>query len=371
MEQPQPPPQPATTYPGYFYDIKRLVAKYMRSGSPFSYKDFKMLWKEMRFSYIHHAKPMDMEYGEYMQRLYSSTLGFLYSPQPLLVLVGTLYTLYTLYNTQLKKPRTPIRISKDTWQYLHRLYLEIKNQRIWEAYHVFRKLRQDQSFCFTAYAPVGPRSTPTTNLHMLTELPPHLQQADTLRNVLDVSAIDKIARLNAPKAPLKHKKLSTQDELNVADAHLGSDLKAMLSEIERAYQTSDRGSAATAAAFAFRPPATAHSRPTPAPPPPALAAPPPLLAVNGRPDAAREAAKRKAHFEQKFATQESANKRPRIEPTNVGTEAGFLRLQLTHDQADDASSDDEELRRSAQAMEELLNGHDAFSNLRDDNEENA
>lgn len=100
MEQPQPPPQPATTYPGYFYDIKRLVAKYMRvygmpsfalmyaflrmianrvsttqSGSPFSYKDFKMLWKEMRFSYIHHAKPMDMEYGEYMQRLYSSTLG--------------------------------------------------------------------------------------------------------------------------------------------------------------------------------------------------------------------------------------------------------------------------------------------------------
>jgi hypothetical protein len=151
----------------------------------------------------------------------------------------------------------------------------------------------------------------------------------------------------------------------VADAHLGSDLKAMLSEIERAYQTSDRGSAATAAAFAFRPPATAHSRPTPAPP--ALAAPPPLLAVNGRPDAAREvrahcthhdrclvltssraqAAKRKAHFEQKFATQESANKRPRIEPTNVGTEAGFLRLQLTHDQqADDASSDDEELRRS-------------------------
>jgi hypothetical protein len=77
---------------------------------------------------------------------------------------------------------------------------------------VFRKLRQDQSFCFTAYAPVGPRSTPTTNLQcaslhtrkkvtraayrcvalgvvwwcvpscdsMLTELPPHLQQADTL-----------------------------------------------------------------------------------------------------------------------------------------------------------------------------------------------
>jgi hypothetical protein len=91
------------TYPGYFYDIKRLVAKYMRvlatlcvdvrffstgecltdssyqppaqSGSPFSYKDFKMLWKEMRFSYIHHAKPLGMEYGEYMQRLYSSTLG--------------------------------------------------------------------------------------------------------------------------------------------------------------------------------------------------------------------------------------------------------------------------------------------------------
>jgi hypothetical protein len=26
---------------------------------------------------------------------------------------------------------------------------------------------------------------------------------------------------------------------------------------------------------------------------------------------------------------------------------------------------------AAQAMEELLNGHDAFSNLRDDNEENA
>jgi hypothetical protein len=46
-----------------------------QSGSPFSYKDFKELWKEMRFSYIHHAKPKDMEYSEYMQRLYSSTLG--------------------------------------------------------------------------------------------------------------------------------------------------------------------------------------------------------------------------------------------------------------------------------------------------------
>jgi hypothetical protein len=54
----------------------------------------------------------------------------------------------------------------------------------------------------------------------------------------------------------------------VADAHLGSDLKAMLSEIERAYRTSDRSQPNPAAPFAF-PASGTGSRSTSMAPPPA------------------------------------------------------------------------------------------------------
>lgn len=160
-----------------------------QTGSRYTFEDFKALWKQLRFSYIHHARPKEMDYNEWMQRLYSSTLGFLYSPQPMMAFVGTLYTLYALYHTQLKSPPALIRVSlgaccrrwRDaagfcqdrrsptvppavTWKYLQRLYKELKNQRMWEPYHVFRKLCEDKCFCFTAYAPVGPQSAPTTTL---------------------------------------------------------------------------------------------------------------------------------------------------------------------------------------------------------------
>lgn len=81
-------------------------------GAKCSFSDFKELWRSAWFGYIHHARPKAMDYDEWMQRLYSATLGFLYCPQPMMALVGTLYMLYTLYHTQLRKqPPALIRVS--------------------------------------------------------------------------------------------------------------------------------------------------------------------------------------------------------------------------------------------------------------------
>jgi hypothetical protein len=200
----------------------------------------------------------------------------------------------------------------------------------------------------------------------------------------------------------------------VADAHLGSDLKAMLSEIERAYQTSDRGSDATAAAFAFRPPATAHSLPTPAPPPQAFAAPPALLALNGRPDAVREVRvhcahqrsfawylhHRVSHRRQRGRPTSSRSSRPKRPPPSDHGLSPRTRVRRQGSSGCLSRTTDKQTmpprmtrscakvvrsrmllvcflravanaRLAAQAMEELLNGHDSFSNLHDDNEENA
>jgi len=237
-------------YPGYFYDIKELVGHFDQSAKTCSFTEFKQVWSARKLSYIHQAKPRQMEYEEWMQRLFSSTLGFLHIPStPFKVLMGALYCLYALYSTQLRQPRSLIRVSLETWKHLEQLHERVKERQIWDAYHIFRKLYKDRCFCFTAYAPVGPRSAPSASVHIFAKLPPDLQQADTLKNVVDLGAIERIARMyhnakqRAQKTAVPEAFTSTLPSgvLNVANAHLESDIRSMLSEMERAYQTSDRG----------------------------------------------------------------------------------------------------------------------------------
>src|SRR5690348_6777927 len=87
-------------------------------------------------------------------------LGFMY--QPLSVRVGILYCLYLLCSTQLLRPRELIKVSMGkfasyapfrsnhhylylqvTWQEILLLYREIKQNKLVDAYHIFRKMHKE------------------------------------------------------------------------------------------------------------------------------------------------------------------------------------------------------------------------------------
>lgn len=71
-------------------------------------------------------------------------------PHTFQIRVGALYLLYGLYNTQLCQPKQKIRVALKDWDEVIRFQQDLMNAQHFDAAFVFRKLRLDRAFHFTA-----------------------------------------------------------------------------------------------------------------------------------------------------------------------------------------------------------------------------
>uniref|UniRef100_A0A8C0HC35 Small nuclear RNA activating complex polypeptide 1 n=1 Tax=Chelonoidis abingdonii TaxID=106734 RepID=A0A8C0HC35_CHEAB len=71
-------------------------------------------------------------------------------PYTFQIRVGALYLLYGLYSTQLCKPKQKIRVALKEWLEVQRFQQDLINAQHYDAAYIFRKLRLDKAFHFTA-----------------------------------------------------------------------------------------------------------------------------------------------------------------------------------------------------------------------------
>ncbi|KAL8168799.1 UNVERIFIED_CONTAM: hypothetical protein K2H54_017439, partial [Gekko kuhli] len=71
-------------------------------------------------------------------------------PYAFQIRVGALYLLYGLYNMQLCTPKQKIRVALRDWSEVMNFQQELLNAQHYDAAYVFRKLRMDRAFYFTA-----------------------------------------------------------------------------------------------------------------------------------------------------------------------------------------------------------------------------
>ncbi|XP_053459162.1 snRNA-activating protein complex subunit 1 isoform X2 [Nycticebus coucang] len=71
-------------------------------------------------------------------------------PYTFQIRVGGLYLLYGLYNTQLCQPKQKIRVALKDWDEVLKFQQDLINAQHFDAAYVFRKLRLDRAFHYTA-----------------------------------------------------------------------------------------------------------------------------------------------------------------------------------------------------------------------------
>ncbi|KAK2104307.1 Small nuclear RNA activating complex, polypeptide 1, 43kDa [Saguinus oedipus] len=71
-------------------------------------------------------------------------------PYTFQIRVGALYLLYGLYNTQLCQPKQKIRVALKDWDEVLKFQQDLVNAQHFDAAYIFRKLRLDRAFHFTA-----------------------------------------------------------------------------------------------------------------------------------------------------------------------------------------------------------------------------
>eukprot|EP01098_Paradermamoeba_levis_P004669 TRINITY_DN1988_c0_g1_i6.p1 TRINITY_DN1988_c0_g1~~TRINITY_DN1988_c0_g1_i6.p1 ORF type:complete len:255 (-),score=74.81 TRINITY_DN1988_c0_g1_i6:425-1123(-) len=210
-----------------------------------TFQDFKQLWKQRKFSLIHQAKYPELEEREFVSTLFTSTLSFLTSSHTLQLKLGVMYCLYLLYETQLVEPKVNIKVSMYLWLEFLKLYENIKQNLILDAYQIFRKMKREKFFCFTCFIRLVPQSSPG-NLSTLEEIKSEMlnREGTLLRAVADVDSIETIQILyNVAKSQALGESLTLSQEIsnanpehqsvvNIINQNLISEMRQLITEFE-------------------------------------------------------------------------------------------------------------------------------------------
>ena len=173
--------------PPFSRDIRLILNKYIDLNTV-SLRDFKILWKSLKFSYIHEGRPDEVNYETYIQEVFTTCIGYLifnqetklsqkeiedlnlsdqdtdYYPLNFRIRVGVIYLLYFLYCTQPKtiqsashkqKP-VQIKISIDAFKELVNMMEQFIEKDLTEPYIVLSRLRSLSAFEYCAMTYVDP-----------------------------------------------------------------------------------------------------------------------------------------------------------------------------------------------------------------------
>ncbi|XP_031212554.1 snRNA-activating protein complex subunit 1 [Mastomys coucha] len=137
------------TPPGLQTDCETLLSRFQELDSV-RFEDFAELWRNMKFATIFCGKMRNLKKNMFTKEALALAWRYFLPPHTFQIRVGALYLLYGLYNTQLCQPKQKIRIALKDWDEVIRFQQDLVNAQHFDAAFVFRKLRLDRAFHFTA-----------------------------------------------------------------------------------------------------------------------------------------------------------------------------------------------------------------------------
>ncbi|OBS73830.1 hypothetical protein A6R68_15631 [Neotoma lepida] len=137
------------TPPGLQTDCETLLSRFQEMDSV-RFEDFAELWRSMKFATIFCGKMRNLKKNMFTKEALALAWRYFLPPYTFQIRVGALYLLYGLYNTQLCQPKQKIRVALKDWEEVIRFQQELVNAQHFDAAFIFRKLRLDRAFHFTA-----------------------------------------------------------------------------------------------------------------------------------------------------------------------------------------------------------------------------
>ncbi|XP_045144103.1 snRNA-activating protein complex subunit 1 [Echinops telfairi] len=130
-------------------DCEALLGRFQETDSV-RFEDFTELWRSMKFGTIFCGRMRNLEKNTFTKEALALGWRFFLPPYTFQIRVGALYLLYGLYNTQLCQPKQKIRVALKDWDEVLKFQQDLINAQHFDAAYIFRKLRLDKAFYFTA-----------------------------------------------------------------------------------------------------------------------------------------------------------------------------------------------------------------------------
>ncbi|XP_054423004.1 snRNA-activating protein complex subunit 1 [Pteronotus mesoamericanus] len=137
------------TPPGLQADCEALLSRFQETDSV-RFEDFTELWRSMKFGTIFCGRMRNLEKNSFTKEALALAWRYFLPPYTFQIRVGALYLLYGLYNTQLCQPKQKIRVALKDWDEVLKFQQDLINAQHYDAAYIFRKLRLDKAFHFTA-----------------------------------------------------------------------------------------------------------------------------------------------------------------------------------------------------------------------------
>ncbi|XP_059229321.1 snRNA-activating protein complex subunit 1 isoform X1 [Mustela nigripes] len=137
------------TPPGLQTDCEALLSRFQETDSV-RFEDFTELWRSMKFGTIFCGRMRNLEKNKFTKEAIALAWQYFLPPYTFQIRVGALYLLYGLYNTQLCQPKQKIRVALKDWDEVLKFQQDLINAQHFDAAYIFRKLRLDKAFHFTA-----------------------------------------------------------------------------------------------------------------------------------------------------------------------------------------------------------------------------
>jgi len=185
--------------PGFAVDIRNFLERFHELNTAL-FEDFKLLWKEKKFSLIFVGKPYETDASNYVLDLFRCTSEFfLLESSTLQMKVGALFMQFCLYHLQPCVPKVSWPIDSELWTCLKEFYEDVLAQKLLDVYKIWWRLHTDKCYHFTAFARVSCYWRPITrnirssvNSKSLAALEAALSEYDpsTVKNVVDLNQIE-------------------------------------------------------------------------------------------------------------------------------------------------------------------------------------
>ncbi|XP_076978555.1 snRNA-activating protein complex subunit 1 [Tamandua tetradactyla] len=130
-------------------DCEALLGRFQETDSV-RFEDFTALWRSMKFGTIFCGRMRNLEKNMFTKEALALAWRYFLPPYTFQIRVGALYLLYGLYNTQLCQPKQKIRVALKDWDEVLKFQQDLINAQHFDAAYIFRKLRLDKAFHFTA-----------------------------------------------------------------------------------------------------------------------------------------------------------------------------------------------------------------------------
>ncbi|XP_052503006.1 snRNA-activating protein complex subunit 1 [Budorcas taxicolor] len=130
-------------------DCEALLSRFQEMDSV-RFEDFTELWRSMKFGTIFCGRMRNLEKNTFTKEALTLAWRYFLPPYTFQIRVGALYLLYGLYNMQLCQPKQKIRVALKDWDEILKFQQDLINAQHFDAAYIFRKLRLDRAFHFTA-----------------------------------------------------------------------------------------------------------------------------------------------------------------------------------------------------------------------------